>query len=149
MINMITLFLNYERFIVFCQESGVQVECITYAGKIVYGQLCDEQDFPYCAREHWCTFIQGPRDWLRLPCVPRSISLSIHHTVIKVKNELVFDIYSAASCQIKFEIFKIYVAFNCRSRSKSRLNVLVFSRNYLSSSQMSHIFAFVAKNLNS
>ena len=38
MINMITLFLNYERFIVFCQESGVQVECITYAGKIVYGQ---------------------------------------------------------------------------------------------------------------
>ena len=44
---MITLFRNYERFIVFCQESGVQVECITYAGKIVYGQLCDEQDFPY------------------------------------------------------------------------------------------------------
>ena len=29
---------NYERIIVFCQESGVQVECITYAGKIVYGQ---------------------------------------------------------------------------------------------------------------
>ena len=29
---------NYERFVVFCQESGVQVECITYAGKIVYGQ---------------------------------------------------------------------------------------------------------------
>ena len=40
-LNMITLFRNYERFIVFCQESRVQVECITYAGKIVYGQLCD------------------------------------------------------------------------------------------------------------
>ena len=48
---MFTLFRNYECFIVFCQESRVQVECITYAGKIVYGLLCDEQGFPYCIRE--------------------------------------------------------------------------------------------------
>ena len=62
---MITLFRNYECFIVFCQESRVQVECITYAGKIVYGLLCDEQGFSYLHKGtlmHIYTFIQGPRD---------------------------------------------------------------------------------------
>ena len=61
-------------------------------------------------------------------CKSNVLHMPAKLSMVKVKNELVFDIYSAASCQIKFEIFKIYVAFNCRSRSKSRLNVLVFSR---------------------